>query len=86
MLFSNLKHSIDLQENSDELNKIVEKLIDSTHTQKKDINSIQEAISAMNNAILDVVDKSTNVESQSNEIRNVIRLIGDIADKQIFLL
>jgi methyl-accepting chemotaxis protein len=81
VLFSNLKHSIELQESSDNLNKIIEKLINSTYIQKKDIVSIQDAISTMNSAILDVVEKSANVESQSNEIRNVIRLIGDIADQ-----
>jgi len=81
MLRTSSKDSLKLKGSSETLNKLVQSLTETSSQQKEDISKIQIAIEEMNDSISDIVDKSENVDSQSNEIRNVMGLIGDIAEQ-----
>ena len=81
MLRRNAKDSLNLKDNSNNLNRLIKVLGETSVHQEQDIEHIQKSIDSMNSSIVDVVEKSANVETQSNEIRNVIKLIGDIADQ-----
>jgi len=81
MLRKSAKDSLRLKSSSSSLNTLVYDLAATSTKQKNDISTIQIAIEEMNGSISDIVEKSENVDSQSNEIRNVMGLIGDIAEQ-----
>ena len=81
MLRKNAKNSEKLKGSSDSLAQLVDKLSNSSNIQNKNIRSVQTDIEHINSDISVIVDKTEQVDTQSNEIKNVMNLIGDIAEQ-----
>ena len=81
MLRKNAKNSNELRDSSDSLARLVDKLSNSSNIQNKNIRSVQTDIEHINSDISVIVDKTEQVDTQSNEIKNVMNLIGDIAEQ-----
>ena len=81
MLRKNAKNSEKLKGSSDSLAQLVDKLSNSSNIQNKNIQSVQTDIEHINSDISVIVDKTEQVDTQSNEIKNVMNLIGDIAEQ-----
>jgi methyl-accepting chemotaxis protein len=81
MLRKSAKDSVKLRDSSVNLSNLVLTLRNTATEQSDDLVSIQNAIEEMNEAISTVVEKTESVNTQSNEIKSVMGLIGDIAEQ-----
>lgn len=81
MLVKNSNDAKDLQDKSNSLNKFVAELIKSADEQSKNTQLTSDSTSDINASISNMVDHATEVATQSEEIKNVMTIIGDIADQ-----
>jgi methyl-accepting chemotaxis protein len=81
MLRKSAKDSVKLKKSSSDLSTLVSTLADTAQEQNRNIATIQTSIDEMNGEIMGVVEKTESVNSQSNEIKSVMGLIGDIAEQ-----
>ncbi len=81
MLVKNARDAKDLQEKSDSLNNFVSELIDSANQQSESTQKTADATHEITASIADMVIEAGGIGSQSEDIKNVITIIGDIADQ-----
>ncbi|MDA7817522.1 methyl-accepting chemotaxis protein [Sulfurimonas sp.] len=81
MLVKNSNDAKDLQDKSNSLNEFVAELIKSADEQSRNTQETSDATSDITASISDMVIQAGEVGSQSEEIKNVITVIGDIADQ-----
>jgi len=81
MLVKNSNDAHDLQDKSNSLNDFVEKLIKVSNEQSQNTQTTSDATHEITSSINNMVDQATEVGTQSQEIKNVITIIGDIADQ-----
>lgn len=70
-----------LKENSDRLTEFVSTLSTSVGKQEANLNQTTEAVTAMTGNIENTATQTDSVSSQSEDIKAVITVIGDIADQ-----
>ena len=81
MLVKNSNDAKDLQEKSNYLTEFVSKLIESADEQSKNTQETSDATQDITSSLSDMVVQANEVGTQSEEIKNVITVIGDIADQ-----
>ncbi len=81
MLRKSAKDTVKLKDSSNNLSRLVSILTNTANEQGRDFKTIQTAIENMNDSITSVVTKTEGVNTQSNEIKSVMNLIGDIAEQ-----
>ena len=81
MLVKNSNDAHELQDKSNSLNEFVDNLIDAANEQSKSTMESSEATAEITSSLNDMVEQVSAVGSQSQEIKNVITVIGDIADQ-----
>jgi len=81
MLVKNSNDAHDLQEKSNSLSAFVEELIKVSNEQSQNTQTTSDATHEITSSINSMVDQATEVGTQSQEIKNVITIIGDIADQ-----
>ncbi|QSZ41766.1 methyl-accepting chemotaxis protein [Sulfurimonas aquatica] len=81
MLVKNSDDAQELQERSQHLNEFVEELIKASHEQYEHTKESQVATAEITSSITDMVHQASEVGSQSQEIKSVISIIGDIAEQ-----
>ncbi len=81
MLVKNLNDAHDLQNRSDSLNEFVSELIDAANEQSDTTKKTSEATHDITISINEMVEQAGAVGSQSQDIKNVITIIGDIAEQ-----
>ena len=81
MLRKNLEDAHALEEKSNALNEIVEKLLQTANEQSKQTGESAEITNEITQSINDTVMQANEVGAQSEEIKNVINIIGDIAEQ-----
>jgi methyl-accepting chemotaxis protein len=81
MLRKSAKDSVKLNESSGSLGELVTLLSTTASEQEHNIKKILTSIEKINLGINNVVTTTESLSTQSNEIRNVMSLIGDIAEQ-----
>ena len=81
MLVKNSNDAKDLISKSDSLNSLVDDLMKASDEQFQNTQNTSEATSEIINNLHDMVEQTAAVGAQSEEIKNVITIIGDIADQ-----
>ena len=81
MLVKNSNDAHDLQNKSNSLNEFVGELIASANEQSENTQETSAATAEITSSIANMVDQASEVGAQSEEIKNVITIIGDIADQ-----
>jgi len=81
MLVTNSNNANDLRSKSDSLNSFVSELITAANAQSENTNKSADATHEITSNINDMVTQASEVGSQSQEIKSVITIIGDIADQ-----
>ena len=81
MLVKNSTDAHELQTKSHKLTAFVEELMNSANEQFENTQKTSAATSDITHSINNMVDQASEVGSQSEEIKNVITIIGDIADQ-----
>jgi methyl-accepting chemotaxis protein len=81
MLVKNYHDAYDLKNKSDLLNQFVKDLVKAADEQSENSEKTANATSEITLSIHDMVEQASEVGSQSEEIKNVIEVIGDIADQ-----
>jgi len=81
MLVKNSNDAHDLQDKSNSLNDFVQELIKVSNEQSQNTQTTSDATHEITSSINSMVDQATEVGTQSQEIKNVITIIGDIADQ-----
>ncbi len=81
MLVKNSNDAKDLQEKSRSLNEFVSELIKSADEQSANTQMTSDSTQDITSSIVNMVEQATEVGTQSEEIKNVITIISDIADQ-----
>lgn len=81
MLVKNSNDALDLRSKSNSLNDFVGNLIIAANEQSESTNETSQETHEITSSIHTMVDQASEVETQSEEIKNVITIIGDIADQ-----
>lgn len=81
MLVKNSNDAKDLQEKSNHLTEFVSKLIESADEQSKNTLETSDATQDITSSLSDMVTQASEVGHQSEEIKSVITIIGDIAEQ-----
>ncbi len=81
MLVKNSNDAEDLRVKSDLLNEFVEKLIESANGQSTNTQKVSEATQEITSEITNMLEQASEVAQQSEEIKNVVTIIEDIADQ-----
>ena len=81
MLVKNSNDAQDLQEKSNHLTEFVSQLIKSADEQSKNTQETSDATHDITSSLSEMVLQANEVEHQSEEIKNVITIIGDIAEQ-----
>ena len=81
MLVKNSNDARDLQDKSNSLSAFVQELIRVSDEQSQTTQTTSDATHEITSSINSMVDQATEVGTQSQEIKNVITIIGDIADQ-----
>jgi methyl-accepting chemotaxis protein len=81
LLKSTYKSSIELQEQADFLQTKMHELSTSSREQASQLQSTSSAVKQISHSIEATSEKSQEVVSQSNDIKNVVQIITDIADQ-----
>ena len=81
MLVKNSNDAHDLQNKSNSLNDFVGNLINAANEQSDNTLKTSEATQEITSNLNTMVEQASEVGSQSAEIKNVISIIGDIADQ-----
>ena len=81
MLANSHRQALDLDEKSKSLDVVVHELSTVSNKQAEAIRQTAISIEDINTAMLNVANKASEVISQSEEIKNVIAIIGEIADQ-----
>ena len=81
MLVQNSNDAHDLQDKSNSLNEFVQDLIKVSKEQSQNTQMTSDATSEITQNIVTIVEQANEVSTQSEEIKNVITIIGDIAEQ-----
>ena len=81
MLVKNSNDARELQNKSNTLNEFVGELINSANEQSKNTQETSQSTGEITASIAAMVEQASEVGSQSEDIKNVITVIGDIADQ-----
>ncbi len=81
LLSNTYKSSTELQEQADILQNMMASLQESTNIQASQIEATTNSIMQITQSIDDTSSKAQEVVSQSNDIKNVVTIIGDIAEQ-----
>lgn len=81
MLKQNLNNSQLLQTKANDLNDLVSKLTQDSNEQASQLGESAAAIEQMSSSMNSISDKADEVTRQSEDIKNVINIIKDIADQ-----
>ncbi|MFT5661202.1 MAG: methyl-accepting chemotaxis protein [Sulfurimonas sp.] len=81
MLVKNSNDAKDLQSKSNFLTEYVVKLIESSDIQLENTNNTSEATQDITSSLSEIVHQANEVGTQSEDIKNVITVISDIADQ-----
>lgn len=81
MLKDQLSQSEILQDKSNTLNELVDSLSDGSRSQVASLGESAAAIEQMSSSMDSINERATEVTSQSEDIKNVIGIIKDIADQ-----
>lgn len=81
MLVKNSSDAKDLQSKSNFLTEYVTKLMESADIQSENTNKTSVATQDITSSLSEIVHQANEVGSQSEDIKNVITVIGDIADQ-----
>lgn len=81
MLVKNLNDAHELQNRSNSLNEFVSELIDAANEQSETTKKTSDATHDITLSINEMVEQAGTVGSQSQDIKNVITIIGDIAEQ-----
>jgi len=81
MLVKNSQDAHELQEKSNSLNEFVGNLIEAANEQSENTMKSSESTQDITSSINAMVEQASEVGSQSQDIKNVIAIIGDIADQ-----
>lgn len=81
MLAKNYSDAKELQLRSEKLNRFVEELIKSANEQFDNTQRTSTATQEITSSLSDMVEQASGVAEQSEEIKNVITIIGDIAEQ-----
>ncbi len=81
MILKNSKDAVILKDNSHQLSEFVGTLSTSANKQASSLEKIAEEIGNMTSGIGEVANKTESVSIQSNDIKSVVAIIGDIADQ-----
>ena len=81
MLVKNSSDALELQNKSNSLNEFVGNLIQAANEQSDNTSKTSEATDEITSSINSMVEQASEVSSQSSEIKDVISIIGDIADQ-----
>jgi methyl-accepting chemotaxis protein len=81
MLVKNADDAKDLQNRSDSLNEFVKNLIDASNEQADNTMKASQETSEITSNINDMVEHASEVGEQSQEIKNIINIISDIAEQ-----
>ena len=81
MLVKNSNDAKELQEKSNSLNTFVQELISVSNEQSEQTQRTSEATNEITSSISNMVAQATDVGTQSEDIKSVITIIGDIADQ-----
>jgi len=81
MLVKNSKDAQELQEKSNSLNEFVEELTRVANEQSQNTQTTSDATHEITSSITEMVDQASEVGTQSEDIKNVITIIGDIAEQ-----
>jgi len=81
MILNSAQNSIKLKNSSDNLTDYVDTLIVSTKTSQEHVNKVFNIVEEIKYSTETVVDRTSNVASQSEDIKSVISVIKDIAEQ-----
>ena len=81
MLVKNSNDAKDLQEKSNHLTEFVSKLIESADEQSKNTQETSDTTQDITSSLSEMVLQAGEIGNQSEEIKNVITVISDIADQ-----
>ncbi|MCW8894968.1 MAG: methyl-accepting chemotaxis protein [Sulfurimonas sp.] len=81
MLVNNSNNAHELQNRSSSLNEFVKELIEAANNQSENTQKTSEATHDITVSINSMVEQASEVGVQSQEIKNVINIIGDIAEQ-----
>jgi methyl-accepting chemotaxis protein len=81
MLVRNSNNAHDLQSKSNSLNEFVEDLISAANEQSVNTQKTSDATEDITSSINNMVEQASEVGAQSQDIKNVITIIGDIAEQ-----
>ena len=81
MLVKNYNDAQELQGRSNSLNQFVDELINSANEQSDNTKKTSEATHEITSSLNSMLEQANEVGSQSQEIKSVITIIGDIADQ-----
>ena len=81
MLQNSSLEAVSLRSNSDDLVSHVEQLTATSQKQAQNLSSTTKSISDISQSIEDTMERSHQVNSQSEDIKNVISVITDIAEQ-----
>jgi methyl-accepting chemotaxis protein len=81
MLVKNSNDANNLKYKSDLLNEYVSNLIKAANEQSDNTNNTAQVTNEITSSIQEMVQQASEVGSQSEDIKNVMNIIGDIADQ-----
>lgn len=81
MLVKNSQDAHDLQDKSNSLNQFVQELIEVSDSQSQNTQRTSDATGEITSSINEMVDQASEVGNQSEDIKNVIIIIADIAEQ-----
>ncbi len=81
MLVKNSNDAVDLQDKSNSLNEFVKELINAANEQSVSTQKTSEATEDITSSLSNMVEQASEVGTQSKDIKNVITIIGDIAEQ-----
>jgi methyl-accepting chemotaxis protein len=81
MLVTNSNNAIDLQNKSNSLNEFVESLMNAANEQSVNTQKTSDATQDITSSIHNMVEQASEVGVQSQDIKNVIIIISDIAEQ-----
>ncbi|MEA2100294.1 MAG: methyl-accepting chemotaxis protein [Campylobacterota bacterium] len=81
MLVKNSNDAQNLRNNSNLLNEFVSKLIESANGQSQSTQKTSDSTQEITSNIMNMVGEASEIAKQSEDIKSVITIIGDIADQ-----
>ena len=77
----NLKEANILKDNAENLTSSTSLLLQSSDEQNKNIDIISEVVNRVHQNTAQIIEKNREVSAQSNDIKTIVAIIGDIADQ-----